>query len=114
MRKRETEVRGGNINWGLMVQVKAQLGNRWPQINFLFLPIESDRADNDPSPPTNPLKAGRGLYRCLDFDLDLQVLTLIPTHHSNTPIKHKSNETDKAIQNTGIHLSISPQTIYLP
>ena len=51
-RVRGTEVRGGNINRELMVQLKAHLYNRWPWLNILSLPIESDRADNDPSPPT--------------------------------------------------------------
>lgn len=65
----ETEVRGGNISWGLMVQLKAHLGNRWPQMNFLFLPIESDRADNDPSPiaPLSRVEEDRGLHCRLDF-----------------------------------------------
>lgn len=51
-RERGTEVRWGNINQELMVQLKAHLYNRWPWLNILSLPIESDRVDNDPSPPT--------------------------------------------------------------
>lgn len=55
-----------------MVQVKAHLGNQWPQMNFSFLPIESDRADNDPSPPTAPFNMARGkeehFHLWLNFD----------------------------------------------
>lgn len=60
-------MRGGNINSDLMVQVKVHLGNRWPQMNFLFLPIESDRADNDPSPPTARSTGQRGLLLVAEF-----------------------------------------------
>lgn len=91
---RQTAVKGGNINWGLMVQVKDHLGNRWPQMNFLFLPVESDRAHNNPSPPTAPLRRPgeeRALYWWLDFDLDLQVVQFIPTHPHNSPQHTKSD-----------------------
>lgn len=78
-RARVTEVKGRNINWGLMVQVKACLCNRWPQMNFLSLPIESDRADNDPSPPTALLNSPE---MTLLVGRTGQVLQF--THHHNT------------------------------
>lgn len=67
-----------------MVQLKAHLGDQWPRMNFLFLPIESDRADNDPSPTVSlnrgNSKEGRGLHWWLDFEFDLQVYSAyVPT-----------------------------------
>lgn len=76
------EARGGNINLELMVQVKAHLGNRWPKLNFLFLPIESELT-GIPVHPQLHSAGRRGLDCCVNFDLDLQVLQLILTPYRN-------------------------------
>jgi len=74
-----------------MVQVKAHLGNQWPQMNFLFLPIESDRADSDPSAATHPLiRPGeeRALNLWLNFDSEQQVFTVHTHQTSKLPNTH--------------------------
>lgn len=65
-----------------MVQVKAHLGNRWPKLIFLFLPIESELT-GIPVHPQLHSAGRRGLDCCVNFDLDLKVLQLILTPYHN-------------------------------
>lgn len=65
-----------------MVQVKAHLGNRWPQLNFIFLPIGSELTVILVHPQLHSAGWG-GIDWCVNFELDLQILQQIVTPRHN-------------------------------
>lgn len=60
------------------MQVKAHLGNRWPQLNFTFLPIESELTVILVHPQLHSPGQG-GIDWCVGYELDLLVLQQILT-----------------------------------